>query len=144
MWNYSRLSSQHKNYFFSYSLSPFLDANTIWRHSSHGQRELLHLYVLMLLVSMLIWTLACYDLNWITYLDCFTFQSSYMVASMSPQKLCLLSFTYSRTSRIKLGMLIRLKRIYNFCLLHACFVWYYYAFDTLSYTFDHIWNNLLT
>jgi len=35
-------------------LSPFLHANTIWRHSSHGQRELLHLYVLMLLVSMLI------------------------------------------------------------------------------------------
>src|SRR4051812_39988151 len=41
-------------------------------------------------------------------------------------------------------MLIRPKRIYNFCLLHACFVWYCYDLDTLSYTFDHIWTNLLT
>ena len=45
---------------------------------------------------------------------------------------------------LSLGMLIRPKRIYNFCLLHACFGWYCYAFDTLSYTFDHIWTNLLT
>src|SRR3954465_12246053 len=36
------------------------------------------------------------------------------------------------------------KRIYNFCLLHACFVLYCYDLDTLSYTFDHIWTNLLT
>src|SRR4051812_32194302 len=36
------------------------------------------------------------------------------------------------------------KRIYNFCLLHACFGSYFYAFDTLSYLFDHIWTNLLT
>ena len=42
------------------------------------------------------------------------------------------------------ALLIRPKLIYNFCLLHACFVWYCYAFDTLSYTFDHIWTNLLT
>src|SRR4051812_17072370 len=41
-------------------------------------------------------------------------------------------------------MLIRPKRIYNFCLLHACFVWYCYDLDTLSYTFDHICTNLLT
>ena len=34
--------------------SPFLHENTIWRHSSHAQQELLHLYVIMLLVSMLI------------------------------------------------------------------------------------------
>ena len=45
---------------------------------------------------------------------------------------------------LSLGMLIRPKRIYNFCLLHACFVWYCYDLDTLSYTFDHIWTNLLT
>src|ERR1041385_8856444 len=36
-------SSSQQILFISYSLSPFLHANTIWRHSSHGQRELLHL-----------------------------------------------------------------------------------------------------
>ena len=45
---------------------------------------------------------------------------------------------------LSLGILIRPKRNYNFCLLHACFGWYFYAFDTLSYTFDHIWIILLT
>src|SRR3954465_12080263 len=45
---------------------------------------------------------------------------------------------------LRLGMLIRPKRIYNFFLLHACFGCYFYAFDALSYTFDHIWTNLLT
>src|SRR3954462_10052704 len=34
-----------------------------------------------------------------------------------------------------LGMLIRPKCIYNFCLLHACFGCYCYVFATLSYTF---------
>src|SRR3954467_12448243 len=45
---------------------------------------------------------------------------------------------------LSLGMLIRPKRIYNFCLLHAYFVSYCYDLDKLSYTFDHIWTNLLT
>src|SRR3954464_10714876 len=45
---------------------------------------------------------------------------------------------------LSLGMLISPKRIYNFCLLHACFGLYCYTFDALSYTFDHIWTNLLT
>src|SRR3954467_15312862 len=45
---------------------------------------------------------------------------------------------------LSLGMLIRPKRIYNLCLLHACFVSYCYDLDTLSYTFDHIWTNLLS
>src|SRR3954464_12428204 len=45
---------------------------------------------------------------------------------------------------LSLGILIRLKRINNFCSLHACFVQYCYDLDTLSYTFDHIWTNLLT
>src|SRR3954470_7822124 len=31
-----------KKFSLSYSQSPFLHANTIWRYSSHGQRELLH------------------------------------------------------------------------------------------------------
>src|SRR4051812_41428942 len=41
-------------------------------------------------------------------------------------------------------MLIRPKRIYNFCLCHACFVRLCHVLDELSYTFDHIWTNLLT
>src|ERR1041385_6684337 len=41
-------------------------------------------------------------------------------------------------------MLIRSKRIYNFRSFHACFVLYCYDLDTLLYTFDHIWTNLLT
>src|SRR3954468_2906111 len=45
---------------------------------------------------------------------------------------------------LNLGMLICPKRIYNFCLLHDSFVGYCYDVDTLSYTFDHIWTNLLT
>src|SRR4051812_38864509 len=32
----------NKKFSLSYSQSPFLHANTIWRPSSHGQRELLH------------------------------------------------------------------------------------------------------
>src|SRR3954464_720810 len=45
---------------------------------------------------------------------------------------------------LSLGMLIRPKRIYNFCLLHACFVLLCHVFLELSYTFEHIWTNLLT
>src|SRR3954468_17950223 len=45
---------------------------------------------------------------------------------------------------LSLGMLIRPKCIYNFCLLHAYFVCLCHVLDELSYTFDHIWTNLLT
>src|SRR3954465_5241934 len=43
-----------------------------------------------------------------------------------------------------MGMLIRPKRIYNFCLLHECFVSLFHVLLELSYTFEHIWTNLLT
>src|SRR4051812_1733642 len=36
----------NKKFSLSYSKSPFLHTNTIWRHSSHGKRELLHLLFL--------------------------------------------------------------------------------------------------
>ena len=39
---------------------------------------------------------------------------------------------------------IRPKHIYNFCLCHACFVWLCHVLNTLPYSFDHIWTNLLT
>ena len=45
---------------------------------------------------------------------------------------------------LSLGMLIHPKRIYNFCLLHACFVWLCHILLELSYTFEPIWTNLLT
>src|SRR3954465_2773047 len=45
---------------------------------------------------------------------------------------------------LSLGMLTCPKRIYNFCLLHACFVCVCHVLLELSYTFDHIWTNLLT
>src|ERR1044071_9820046 len=45
---------------------------------------------------------------------------------------------------LSLGMLIRPKRIYNFCLLHACFVCLCHVLLELSYTFENIWTNLLT
>src|SRR3954469_19225092 len=45
---------------------------------------------------------------------------------------------------LSLGMLICPKRIYNLCLLHACFGCYCYVFATLLYLVQHIWTNLLT
>src|ERR1041384_3283658 len=45
---------------------------------------------------------------------------------------------------LRLGMLIRPKRIYNFCLLHACFVRLCHVLLELLYTFEPIWTNLLT
>ena len=45
---------------------------------------------------------------------------------------------------LSLGMSIRPKRIYNFCLLHACFVWLCHDLIELYYTFGPIWTNLLT
>src|ERR1041385_3631779 len=41
-------------------------------------------------------------------------------------------------------MLIRPKRIYNFCLLHALLGDIAMCFATLLYPFTHIWTNLLT
>src|SRR3954462_15032200 len=45
---------------------------------------------------------------------------------------------------LSFGMLIRPKRIYNFCLLHSCFVLCCHVLLELSYTFEPIWTNLLT
>src|ERR1043165_2573792 len=39
---------------------------------------------------------------------------------------------------------IRPKLIYNFCLLHACFVLLCHVLVELYYTFEPIWTNLLT
>ena len=41
-------------------------------------------------------------------------------------------------------MLICPKHIYNFCLIHACFVCLCHVLLEISYTFEPIWTNLLT
>ena len=61
---FSRLSSKLINILWSQPISHLLHANTIWRHSSHGQRELLHLYVLTLLISILDID-SCLLLSWL-------------------------------------------------------------------------------
>src|SRR3954464_5616204 len=45
--------------------------------------------------------------------------------------------------KLSLGILIRPKRIYNFCLLHAYIGDIAICFATLSYLLQHIWTNLL-
>ena len=55
-----------------------------------------------------------------------------------------LSLSVTRMSPNGVCVLIRPKRIYNFCLLHACFVRLCHVLLELSYTFEPIWTNLLT
>src|SRR4051812_46281033 len=45
---------------------------------------------------------------------------------------------------LSLGIVIRPKFIYNFCLLHDYLGDIAMCFATLSYLFQHIWTNLLT
>ena len=81
---FSRLSSQLKNILWSQPISQFLHANTIWRHSSHGQRELLHPYVPTLLFTMLNID-SCLLLSWLElHILLALLWSSYMCVSMSP------------------------------------------------------------
>ena len=77
--------------------------------------------MIALLFKVLIWLLACHHKNYAIFI-----------------------YLLEDEQELSLGMFIRPKRIYNFCLLHACFVCYCYDLDTVSYTFDHIWTNLLT
>ena len=103
----------------------FLHANTIWRHSSHGQWDLLHLYVLTLLNSILDID-SCLLLSWLgLHISLALLWSSYMCVSMSPQKLLCYHF-------------------YNFCLFHDLLGDIVICFVTLLYHFTHIWTNLLT
>src|ERR1041385_2518491 len=53
-------------------------------------------------------------------------------------------YLFEDEHELSLGMLIRPKHIYNFCLLHACIVCLCHVLLELSYTFEHIWPNLLT
>src|SRR4051812_21168532 len=72
-------------------------------------------------------------------------KSPYMVVWHVTTKIMLvIIYLFKDEQELSLGMLIRPKRIYNFCLLHACFVWLCHVLLELSYTFKHIWTNLLT
>src|SRR4051812_40332106 len=94
----SHFSTTNK-YFYALNPSPILHGNTDWIHSSHGQRELLHLYVLTSLVSILDITLACYYLDLIFISLLLYFKVVLMLIACHHKKLSLLSFTYSRTIR---------------------------------------------
>ena len=100
---FSRLSSQLKNILWSQPISHFLHANTILIHSSHGQRELLHLYVLTLLNTIL-------DINsflLLSWLELHTslalLWSSSLCVSMSPQKLLCYHLSTRGRAEIKIG-----------------------------------------
>ena len=85
--------------FFSFFPSPLLARKHHLETFESRTARALAPYVLLLLVSMLIWLLLVK--TWIELHSLIALpKSPYMVVcGMSPQKLCLLSFTYSRTSR---------------------------------------------
>ena len=127
----SRLSSQQL--FSIFKLSTFLTLHgiTIWRHSIHGQQELFDLYILTLLVSILdmdsCFILLCLHLYiLIALLDVLPV----LVACHHKNYLCYHLPTRGRAG-LSLGMLIRLKRIYNFCLFHAYLCDFAICFDAL-------------
>ena len=67
------------------------------------------------------------------------------VISMSLQTLICYHLPTRGRAGIKLGMLIRLKRIYNFCLFHAYYMSLPHAFIMFLYHFGMIYGtNLLT
>src|SRR4051812_11257256 len=63
---------------------------------------------------------------------------------VTPEIMLVIIYLLEDEQELSLGMLIRPKRIYNLCLLHACFVCLCHVLLELSYTFEHIWTNLLT
>src|SRR4051812_1668469 len=81
-------------------------------------------------------------------LDCISillyFKFPIFVGTMSPQKKSSLSYLLEDEQELSLGMLMRPKRINNFCLFHSCFGDIAIHFDALSYHLQLIWTNLLT
>src|SRR3954469_10888560 len=72
-------------------------------------------------------------------------KSPYMVEwHVTTEIMLVIIYLLEDEQELSLGMLIRPKRIYNFCLLHACFVCLFHVLLELSYTFEPIWTNLLT
>src|ERR1041385_5137682 len=79
------------------------------------------LTLIALLFKVLLWLLACHHRNYVVII-----------------------YLLEDEQELSLGMLIRPKRIYNFCFLHACFVWLCHVLLELSYTFEPISTNLFT
>ena len=57
---------------------------------------------------------------------------------------CVIIYLLEDEQNLSLGMLIRPKRIYNFCLFHDLLGDIVICFSTHLYHFTHIWTNLLT
>ena len=75
----------------------------------------------LLYIEVLICVLACHHINY-----------------------CVIIYLLEDEHKLSLGMLIRPKRIYNFCLFHDLLSDIVICFATLLYHFTHIWTNLLT
>ena len=57
---------------------------------------------------------------------------------MSPPKIIfVVVYVLEDEQELSLGMLIRLKRIYNFCQFHALFMTLVHVLPTLSYLLQH-------
>ena len=94
----------------------------------------------------------CRPLSWITFIQfiCFTLLFDQdCVRSMSPQKLSklylVIIYLLEYEQELSLGMQIRLKRIYNFLLFHACYISLPHVFIMFLYHFGIFYGtNLLT
>src|ERR1043165_9860928 len=71
-------------------------------------------------------------------------KSPYLVVWHVTTEIMLVIYLLEDEQELSFGLLIRPKRIYNFCFLHAGFVRLCHVLDELSYTFDYILTNLLT
>src|SRR3954468_12681285 len=69
---------------------------------------------------------------------------SYMVLwHVTTEIMLVIIYPLEDEQELSLGMLIRPKCIYNFCLFHAYIGDIAICFATLSYHLQHIWTNLL-
>ena len=102
-----------------------------------SRTERAQLPLLTLLISMLIYTLTLY--YYVSALiSCLLAFSLDYVGSMSPPKIIFV-FVYllEDEQELNLGMLIRPKRIYNFCQFLSLFVTLLPVLPTLSYLLQH-------
>jgi len=81
-------------------------------------------------------------LNCISYL--LYFEVLICVLACHHRNYCVIIYLLEDEQKLSLGMLIRPKRIYNFCLFHDLLGDIVICFATLLYHFTHIWTNLLT
>ena len=143
MWNFSRYSSQ-QIFFRSFSESPACtqtpsgDIRVTDSESSCTFCSFVACVNANIDSCLLRLELNC--MLWLLYLI-----SPYMVVwHVTTEIMLVIIYLLEDEHELSLGMLIRPKRIYNFCWLHACFVWLCHVLLELLYTFGPIWTNLLT